>query len=294
MARPLFTKAAMKSFFYWVNERHAIYTRRHILKQPWPWTKDPILRDNKFCEVFRELDRTTIWIRKNWREPYAEHKNLWFAMAMARQINLPATLAEIGFPKRFSAQRTADIIAARMARGERGYSGAYIITGGPGGSKSRHTAFGILAKLYRKPPAFARVSSDWRLETAFNQLLEYPGFGRFMAYEVVTDLRHTRYLRDAPDIMTWANAGPGAHRGLRRMKGFSVRGDGAVTRYPEEEALDLMCYLLQESPKWLGDHVPRLELRDIEHSLCEADKYWRVKSGEGILKRYRPPHSRLL
>ena len=39
--------------------------------------------------------------------------------------------------------------------------------------------------------------------------------------------------------------------------------------------------LLHASPAYVGVHVPDLEMRDIEHSLCEFDKYERVRLGEG-------------
>ena len=57
------------------------------------------------------------------------------------------------------------------------------------------------------------------LEDTWNKLRDYPYMGPFMAYEVVTDLRHTHLLENATDIMTWANPGPGAMRGLNRLTG---------------------------------------------------------------------------
>ena len=49
----------LRLFWYWVNERHRIYVNRFIKKQPYPWTKDKILRTYKFTNVFRQLDRVT-------------------------------------------------------------------------------------------------------------------------------------------------------------------------------------------------------------------------------------------
>lgn len=101
---------------------------------------------------------------------------------------------------------------------------------------------------------------------------------RRMAYEVVTDFRWTRYLRGALDIMTWANAGPGALRGLNRLAGRRLT---ARVRDPVGEMRALLAIANgPNSP--LGEHVPRpLEMRDIEHSLCETDKHLRVQLGEG-------------
>ena len=98
-----------------------------------------------------------------------------------------------------------------------------------------------------------------------------------MAYEMVSDMRHTRLLEDATDIRTWANPGPGAKRGLQRL-GLPYKKDAdAITSMRSLLALTDDGYHYTLAP-----HVPRpLEMRDIEHSLCEFDKYCRVKFGEG-------------
>ena len=281
-----FQKSLLKKFFYFINERHAIYLRR-AAGEPYPWTKDPILQKHRFCNVFRELDKVTVWIRKNWREPYADHKNLAFSMAVARQINLPATLKEFGFPKRWNPERLMHVLADRMERGKRAYTGAYMLTGTLGGPKPLQTAFKILDSLYRDPP---KLVPGMSLEEAFNEYKGRPGFGPFMSYEVVTDLRYTRYLSNAPDIMTWANAGPGAKRGLLRLQGLQVRGPDAVYRMPNDEALEGMRELLKMVPDFVGDHVPLkdMDMRAIEHSTCEFDKMMRALNGEGVLERFRP------
>ena len=47
---------AMKKLCTWIVERHSIYRRRFLLGLPRPWTKDPVLLQWKYCNVFRELD----------------------------------------------------------------------------------------------------------------------------------------------------------------------------------------------------------------------------------------------
>jgi hypothetical protein len=112
------------------------------------------------------------------------------------------------------------------------------------------------------------------LECVFNLLKTVHCVGGFMAYEMVTDMRHTLLLSDAIDILTWANPGPGAHRGLRRLYGKKFNDKDAI-----EKMRDLLCIGLNADV--LGSHIYSLEMRDIEHSLCEFDKYCRVKFGEG-------------
>jgi 5-hmdU DNA kinase, helical domain len=125
----------------------------------WPWTTDPILRKYKFCQVFRELDAVTIWIRETWREPYEDHPHLWFAMAVARQINWPDTLAEISFPDPWRPKRVARVIHDRIARGQKAFTSAYR---GPlphkgNCTRGQYVAHEVLDPLYHNPPALHRA-----------------------------------------------------------------------------------------------------------------------------------------
>ena len=176
-------------FYSYINERHAIYIRRQAGVKPF-WTEDKILQTYSFCNVFRELDTVTIWIRENWKEPYADHPNLPFAMAVARQINWPETLQEIGFPEDWNPDRVKNIMQDRMDRGEKVYTGAYMLTGTLGGTKVEQTIDKILTPLYENQPEIHPDS----LQKTWSEYLPYAGFSGFMAYEVVTDLRHTKYL----------------------------------------------------------------------------------------------------
>ena len=85
---------------YWIHEREAARLRRAAGKSP-PWTDDPILQEWSFCNVRREDDRVTRWIATNWRGPKCDDPDLWFAMVLARFVNLPETLAEIDYPVPF-------------------------------------------------------------------------------------------------------------------------------------------------------------------------------------------------
>jgi 5-hmdU DNA kinase, helical domain len=290
-------KQNLEKFFWFLNERHSITLKRQA-GQPWPWTTDKILQTYRFTNVYRELDKETIWLRKSWREPYANHRNLAFAMSMFRQINWSPTLAEIGFPVTWNPERVLAIMRDRKKRGEKLYTGAYIISGGGVGSgekwkdKSEYTVYGILDPLYKDPSPIWQAKT---LKEAWEMLLFRQGFGHFIAYEVVTDLRHTRYLSNAPDIMTWANPGPGARRGIYRLLGMSIDKKKRETNLSDEEFIDVMRYLLKVSPKYLGSHMTPLEMREIEHVNCEWDKYCRVESGEGRPRsRYRPPEEFLV
>ena len=141
-----------------------------------------------------------------------------------------------------------------------------------GGTKVEQTIDKILTPLYNKPPELHMNS----LELSWKEYLPYAGFSGFMAYEVVTDLRYTKYLEDADDIMTWANAGPGAKRGLNRIHGRPLEQTIKPNQLTSE-----MLELLDLASTYAGSFLPTLEMREIEHCLWEYDKYERVRLGEG-------------
>lgn len=304
---------AVQQYFDWINERHAIYIRKEIDKEPWPWTDDPIFQQYRFANVFRELDKVTIWLRENWLEPFADHHKLYFNIAVARQFNWPDTLKFIGYS---ITQEEFNVISDNtfcdndvsihilsdevtlfdkvtpwepryltkdvellQAQGHKIFTGAYMIRGqciNPSGrewtSKAQYMFHQVLDPVWHAP------EPEWEtLQQAWTWWQQFEGFGPFLAYEIVTDMRHTRYLRDAPDIMTWANAGPGAMRGIHRLMGWHAKHTAQKQQWYNEQ----MQLLLELSDQYLMDHVPALEMRDIEHTLCEFDKYWRVRNGEG-------------
>lgn len=302
-----------------MKARHDIYLDRKAGK-PGPWTADPVLRDGRFCNIFRELDTVTIWIDQNIRQPYADHPHLWFMLAIARYINWPDTLrylmdeAEPGtWPdgEDFEPAKLTKALEDYAAAGNKVYTGAYMIRAESDPSKEwyswtkhRYIAEIVLGRLWEDREEWQRMLETTpgvlrafnRLETVWEKFQQhrYIGWGPFMAYEVVTDLRHTRYLRNAPDIWAWANAGPGAIRGLNRLYGRDL----AAKPLPEQTNAE-MIELMQElnaldargfnetfGPPQLGSpHVgPRFEARDIEHTLCEFDKYERVRLNEGKMR----------
>ena len=289
---------ASAPFWAFVAERHAIYLRKQAGITP--LTEDPILAQYRFCNVFRELDTVTIWVRENIRERYADHPALWLMLAIARTINWPPALQAISdagaWPSSddWRPEQLTTALEARAAAGEKVYTGAFMIRAEGdrkkpwfAWSKHRYIAEIVLGRLWadrRRWEAFfdgeqRSLRDTWLRFCRSN----YVGWGGFMAYEVVTDMRHTRYLRGAPDVMSWAHAGPGAQRGLNRLLKRPL--DAPV----KDRAVALMRALLAEQDQFRGAHVPSLEMRDVEHSLCELDKYLRVANGEGRPRaRYVP------
>lgn len=301
---------SLKLFWYWINERHRIYHKYKVLGDPWPWSDDPIFQTYSFCNVYRELDSVTIWIREQWREPFAHHPKLFFNMCLARQFNWPPTLDYLGFMDNdsdiggvamagvWNVDQIIRDLQYRKDQGAKIFTGAYMLTGtirdeeGNSMPKVRQIVEYVLDPIWREEELYAPQPGD-TLQQAWKRLKTAMGFGPFLAYEVVTDLRHTRYLRGPADVMTWANAGPGAMRGINRLHGLPARPN---RQFDDSYYQQCMLWLLQEHSLRLQSHFqdyPMFEMREIEHCLCEYDKYCRAKfDGSRLRKRFLPPHER--
>jgi hypothetical protein len=71
-------KNPRERFFAYARERHQIYLNREQ-GQPKPWTEEPVLQQYRFTNVFRELDKTTLWFKDKVREPPSSAR--WASLA---------------------------------------------------------------------------------------------------------------------------------------------------------------------------------------------------------------------
>ncbi|MFH1604428.1 MAG: nucleotide kinase domain-containing protein [Pseudomonadota bacterium] len=274
-------KAASESlFWYWINERHSIYLKR-ARGEPKPWTDDPILRDHKFTNVFRQLDRGTVWLTDHviWPHRDDDPSLLLFNIAWYRMFNWTGTGALLGWRRSWRPGQVARKLHRARSAGHQVFTGAHIVYGGAAGQSKIDAVVGFAEQAWVRRRELATVARESRrLETMFQALIQIRGVGAFIGYEIVSDLRHTSLLADAADINTWANVGPGALRGLRRLDPMMRPAEG----------LARMRELSARSRKSTAEWVPPMELRDVEHSLCEFDKYCRVKFGEGKTRSSYP------
>lgn len=263
---------------HWVREREAIRLRKEASEE-YPWTNDEILHQYRFCNVRREDDLGTRWIRENIREPYADNPNLWLMLCLARQINWPDTMAEMiakgVWPiYGYYPDKIIEVLAARKARGAKLFTGAYIISAGSGGPKHEYIINIVVGALTTNPPLTS-------LQNMHKWLSSFQGWGPFMAYQAVVDMRYTSLLDHAPDLAAWAAAGPGTIRGLNRVFGRHVKHTLSQA-HALEEIQEVYKIMLQET------NIP-VDFSDIPNILCETDKYLRVKNGEGTPRAFYIP-----
>lgn len=275
---------------HWVKERELIRIRKEEERLPEPWTKDLILRTYRFCNVRREDDRVTRWIRDHIRKPFKDHQHLWFMLCIARQINWPPTLLRLileTWPtsNRFDVRRIGEVLNDVGNMGNKIYTGAYMIAAPAekGADKQRYMATEVLGGQWKRRAFFEKWFSKSRSLNETHQLLmEVNGWGKFMAYQAIVDMRFTRLLQFAPDRRSWAAAGPGTLRGLNRVYGRDVD-----YRLSQEQALEEMRVIYSLIEGQTG--VP-MDFSDVPNILCETDKYLRVTLNEGKPRSLYRPH----
>jgi len=192
---------------HWTAEREAIRLRRAAGAPP-PWTDDPIMRAWRFCNIRRSDDRVTRWISYNWRDPHADDPDVWFAMAVARLVNWPDTMAALGYPVPWDPERFVAVIASRPAG--QAFGPAYNIgNGGQRLPKAEHLASNVLGPLWARRKSL-RARADETVHTYYGRLRAMKGFASFMAGQVIADVKYLMPLRSARDFATFAVPGPAA------------------------------------------------------------------------------------
>ena len=83
----MFIREELDRYLYWQVERENIRIQKEVSKLPPPWTDDSILQQYKFCQVFREEDRTTRWLKKHIREPMRNSSDVLMAVVIFRWFN---------------------------------------------------------------------------------------------------------------------------------------------------------------------------------------------------------------
>jgi len=271
----------LRKFYWWINERHQIYLNKEA-EEEWPWTKDKIMQEYKFTNVFRELDAETIRFHERIDLLDVMPYDKLYHMILYRAFNLQGTydLLTRGKDTHHVAKKMKRILHRNADKGTKIFTGAYIITNAGQSVPKIDLMSDAMAVHWRgRKRIWEAMQKDGTMEGCTKILSAYPMQGPFTAYEVICDMRYQKGMLDkAPDKKKWANLGPGARRGINRIinnapKKNAFKGTGPYVEFMQE--------ILKTSRKYLGKHVPPLEMREVEHSMCEFDKWMRVHKNEG-------------
>src|SRR5690348_12128561 len=111
-----------------IKEREKVRLAKEAGK-PRPWTKDPILNKYRFCNVHREDDYVTRWLRANYYHHLRGDPDIWFAAVVARLFNQPDALCEImPYVLPWKPEKVRAILHRRKAAGLKNFNAAYIVS----------------------------------------------------------------------------------------------------------------------------------------------------------------------
>lgn len=282
---------AFEIFFNYTRERYQIYLKR-LAGLPAPWTDDPILQKYRFTNVFRELDRTTVWFRENIREPLRNDPRVLMAIIAFRwfnRINAGEGIKPLIFDNVWSYPIWRATLKQIKNRDGVIVTGAYMIKSPAVLDKID----GILENLFKakeKEDELVHLIGQpyCNLQQAWEVLLDLDYVGQFTAHEIVVDLQHTFFLENASDIMSWTNPGPGCAAGI----GMLIYGDRKKFDRNKKEDRKQMIAIMQQflkasqDVKYWPKEWPQFDLPTIEFNFCEVDKYLRGKAGMRLKRRY--------
>lgn len=288
----LVNEEVLADFWYFVQERHNIWYRRFVNKDDRPWTKDKTLRDYFFTNVYRELDRGSLYLTEEILCKIKKPQDKLFNILIYRYFNHIPTYefltGDLGYVPlgdwrwKIEAKR----LKKWKAKGNQVFTSAFTVTGNRFGGfedKIDNVCWLIdwLQNEIYPHDNWKRIWNAKTMEDAFTQVKLLKGFGAFLAYEIVIDINygHGRWGED-----NFVNTGPGAYRGLTHVfHGLERRQGSRAIRW-----------LWKRQP--VVHHGSRLSLRNIEHSLCEYQKYVKRREGKrgGRARQFTNPSNRPL
>lgn len=267
-------------FLRFVEERHNIYLRRKAGVPDEQLTEDPILKQFRFCNIYRELDTVTDWLRTEWREPHADDPDLWFAFVVARHHNtIPFLNALGGPPLPWRPEEFRQRAKTLRQNGLNAFSPAYMIRSDPG-DKIDYVTDAVYTPLWNAREKIRPLPGD-SLNGFHMALGVFYGLASFLSAQVVADVKYTEPLLSAVDWQAFAASGPGSRKGLNRILG---RPPASPWR---EDEWRLALARLREAilPRFIELGWEEPHGQDVQNMLCEFDKMERVRLGEGRPKQ---------
>ena len=299
-------------YWYFMSERLKIYYKRVIKRQNFPWSDDPVFCEYKFTNISRDMDKLSIYERKHILSKLEEpvdnlelrKKSVLLNIMIFRLFVKIETYETHGFldlndPEYLTKWENAkQVLLKRREEGISNFTAAFFING-------LHTANPDPEVRSNKTYNAISMIDDWISHIDFiyenaiikaKSMKEQQKFfetlkciGHFNSYELTCSIAMaTRYCKNP--LVSWTqdsytSVGPGAKRGLSWI--FEDFGN-----LSELDAIVYLRSVWKHEMKRLGyydefiKYLPKvfkgeLDLRVIEHCLCETQKYNKAETNTG-------------
>jgi hypothetical protein len=247
-------------------------------------------------------DKVSKWLLEHWYQPYFNHPNMLYVIALARFFNLPESLCKIQWhlfynntASEIDWETIKRILRAMKKNGKKLYNAAYMVRGNSGRDKVASVIDYYIGSLIK-----ANVIVDLNsMERTHARISEVFGFGSFMAGQITADLRWAIdwYWRGKTyekrllgtyswdDCNSWAPIGPGSQRGMNILLGRDMKAPMKQSEFNIQ-----LQHLIERLQKTLPAVITeRLEAMDYQNCMCELSKYSKALSGLGRPKQiYKP------
>ena len=281
---PAKTSVVYDSFWRFAAERQSIFFKKTETMSP-PWTDDPILSSYKFTNVYRASDRVSQYlIRHVIYEGDQSPEEVSFRTILFRLFNkietwewLLSRFGEIS-GRGFDLAGYDAALTDALASGKRIYSAAYIMPSGRSsfGHRRKHRNQLELLNILMRDEVPQFIGSAPGMKDVFEILCSYPMIGRFLGYQLATDLNYSEIcdFSEMEFVMPGPGATDGIHKCFRHLGGLS-----------ESDVIRLMTDRQEQEFERLGLQFQTLwgrpmQLIDVQNVLCEVSKYSRVKHPE--------------
>jgi hypothetical protein len=234
---------------------------------------------HSFCNINREHDAVTIWIRENFGPHLigASLGNAVMQMAFCRIFNEPETLRLACPLGRLPAAKYS--ITARKEFGKKVFRGAYIMPA--------HEAkgSGAIDYWFRALEDLSRIDFNGvqTLREVAERMMTVKGFAEFVANQVCADLRYCPGLNFS-DWGEFVLCGPGTRRGLNRLSSRPV-SESLNQLKARDEIAELRPIISELNPR---EAAYFKDPNNVANSLCEFDKHERYadEGDSARLKKY--------
>jgi hypothetical protein len=269
----------LNEIIYLINERLSIYEKKENGSSK-PFSHDPILNKYRFCNIYRELDRQTIFFHTILK-PLESDFSLWLLnMLFCRSICKTETIEKIGLLS-FAEGKNEEIYHSLLNLQSPKYGSAYIFPIGLIQRSHWNTREKFFCKFY--PKIIPKLASEIQLfdslsvVAALDKILPVFGFNlKFLLTEVLIDVAYQ--YPNLIDLYKQFPIGPGSQPTMKRLnpKTDPELINMSMTSYTDNR-INLLTY----------DHRPvYLSAENWEGIGCEFRKYTNLKNGTGRKRLY--------
>ncbi|KAF9477996.1 hypothetical protein BDN70DRAFT_836922 [Pholiota conissans] len=279
---------AFDTFWRFSAERKAIDDRRRA-GLPAPWTDDPILQKYFFCNTYRVLDKGCQFIigeviEKGSQDPEEVVFRVILFNLFTKIETWELLYQELG-PltwKDYNREKYAAVLAKALKDEITLYTGAFIKPAPHFGFRQNYLNHLCFLECLMENQLASRLLIAPYMADVYEHLISFPSMGPFSTYQLMLCLSYTKVLNFHEN--DFVISGPGSISGLNKIFGRAHMEKGR-SHIPQFDA-EVMKYLAKTQNihfhrlgldfSGLGTKKLPMSLADIEHTLCEVDKYCRV------------------